>query len=612
MNASKTYGKYFSEWYHVHDSFVLRNPLFPAEVFFNWKTEPSTDTAHSMIELRNQLREFYLHPIAQEALYIGSPDLYEQLLLWLENKIEKKDKKEKIELSLVKYMVRMCTRCTPYGLFASCTVGKISDCTKIHLQEKNLLQRFGRLDMDYVCELLSFLLKQKEIAAQLLFYPNTSLYSHGTQWRYIEHRFQKETGRSYHVVQIDQSAYLEKILEAARNGCIQKKLVTIITNDEILFEEANEFITELIEAQILVSELEPNITGEEYFSVLLRKLKTLAHTEEIVVQLENVTKEFEQLSSVSVEFKNKVYTNIVQHLQQLEVPVHLKTLIQVDSFRPASSCMLNKKVADEILNGIGLLQVLTTDNSINDQFADFKNAFVQRYESQWIPLVAVLDTESGIGYGKFATIGMEESPLIDKLPIGDAKALPQNQNVSDTEIFKWQLYHEAISQNKTEVFIDDKVIELFSKKEFLPAGLPDSMYMMVRINARSSLDIDQGNYTITLQPPAGPSGGTLLGRFCNLNEEIKNFTIKILQDEEAHKPDCVFAEIVHLPESRIGNVLMRPQLRSYEIPYLCGTTLNSEFQIPVTDLLVGIEENKIMIRSKRLNKIVIPTNDYCT
>src|SRR6185312_8778541 len=144
------------------------------------------------------------------------PDLHEQLLLWLDSKIDKWEKKEKIELSLVKYMIRMCTRCTPYGLFASCSVGDIADDTSIELTGKNLLQRFGRLDMDYVCELHPHLMKQKEIYDQLHFYPNSSLYKIGEQWRYIEHRFNKETGRSYHLVQVDQSGYIEKIIVAAK------------------------------------------------------------------------------------------------------------------------------------------------------------------------------------------------------------------------------------------------------------------------------------------------------------------------------------------------------------------------------------------------------------
>ena len=596
----------FGEWYQPHDSFVVRNPLFPVDIFFSWKTEPGIDAATSKEILRKSLREFYLQPIAQEALYIGSPDLHEQLLLWLDNKIEKPDKKEKTELSLVKYMIRMCTRCTPYGLFASCTFGNFGDNTNIELSGKNSFQRFGRLDMDYVCEVHSHLLKQKEISDQLRFYLNTSLYSIGDQWRYIEHRFNKETGRSYHLVQIEQSVYLEKIFSAARFGQIPAELAAIITDEDVSLEEALEFIYELISNQVLVSEIEPTVTGEEYFSTLLCKLKTLEHTEKYIEQFEKTVKEFNNIKSGDDVTKNKFYPQIVQHLQQLDVPLHVKTLIQVDSYRPAESCTLNKKVNDEILKGASLLQLLTTDDSVKDSFTDFKNAFINRYEGQWIPLVEVLDTESGIGYGKFATSGMEESPLIDKLPIGNGFAASNKNDIADAETFKWQLYQDAISKNKTEVIIDDKTIEQLSKKEHTSTSLADSICMLLKINAHSTEEIDNGNYEITLQPPSGPSGGNLLGRFCHLHPEIEKFTQSLLQQEEAHRPDCVFAEIIHLPESRIGNILMRPVLRQYEIPFLCGTPLSDEFQIPVTDLLVSIAANKVVLRSKRLGKEVIP------
>ena len=252
------------------------------------------------------------------------------------------------------------------------------------------------------------------------------------------------------------------------------------------------------------------------------------------------------------------------------------------------------------------MQLLTTDGSIKDSFTDFKTAFINRYEGQWVSLAEVLDTESGIGYGKFATSGMEESPLIDKLPIGNGPAAYNGQQTADTESFKWQLYQQAILENKTEVVIEDSIIETLSKKESLVSGMPDSICMMVKINAASAEDIDNGNYTITLQPPSGPSGGNLLGRFCHLHPEIEKLnTINFRRGRNASS-GCVFAEIVHLPESRIGNILMRPVLRKYEIPYLCGTTLDKEFQIPVSDLLVGIEETKLLLRSKRLNKEIIP------
>src|SRR5215211_523990 len=99
---------HFGEWYQAHESFMLRTPLFPVDVFFDWKTVEKNDSGQNTESLLASLRQFYLQPVAQEALLIGSPDLYQQLKLWLENKIENSEKREKTELALIKYMIRSC------------------------------------------------------------------------------------------------------------------------------------------------------------------------------------------------------------------------------------------------------------------------------------------------------------------------------------------------------------------------------------------------------------------------------------------------------------------------------------------------------------------------
>jgi len=589
----------FSEWYKPHGTFVLRNPLFPVEAFFNWNSTQEQGRA----VLRKKLREFYLQPLAQEALYIGSPDLHGQLMLWLDDKIEKPDKKEKTELSLAKYMIRMGTRCTPYGMFATCTMGTFSNQTSVVFGDREALQRKGRLDMDYVCEVHSYLLKQRAISSQLLFYPNTSLYPLGDQLRYIEHRFQEKSGRSYHLVQIEKSVYLEKILQGAVRGATTQDLASLITDEEISMEEAMDFIYELIANQVLVSELEPHVTGEEYFTVLLRRLKSLGQAEKYVATFEKVTAAFENINASSDAGK---YARLAETLKELEIEMHLKTLVQVDSYRPAESCTLNSRIYDELLAGASLLHLLSGEQPTRDSFSDFRNAFRNRYEGQWIPLVEVLDTESGIGYGKFVTEGMEDSPLIDKLPIGNGLAGAADRQPEVTDAFVWQLYQQALTSNQTEVTLSDKNIEQLSKKEMKPDNLPDSISMMFKLYAKTPGEIDAGNYRILLQSPTGPSGGNLLGRFCHLHPAIEKLARDVLDKEAAQQPDCIYAEIVHLPESRIGNILMRPVLRQYEIPYLCGSALKREFQIPVTDLYVGVEENKVVLRSKSLGKQVMP------
>ncbi|MFI5301051.1 MAG: thiopeptide-type bacteriocin biosynthesis protein, partial [Polyangiales bacterium] len=76
--------------------------------------------------------------------------------------------------------------------------------------------------------------------------------------------------------------------------------------------------------------------------------------------------------------------------------------------------------------------------------------------------------------------------------------------------------------------------------------------------------------------------------------------------EEERTPDAIFAEVVHLPEGRVGNVLLRPTLRGYEIPYLGRSGAPAERQIDPSDLVLCLIDDQLRLRSKRLDKEVIP------
>ena len=76
---------------------------------------------------------------------------------------------------------------------------------------------------------------------------------------------------------------------------------------------------------------------------------------------------------------------------------------------------------------------------------------------------------------------------------------------------------------------------------------------------------------IAIESSDNVSAAKLLGRFCNGNADIHNLTKEIVEKEKKCYPDKILAEIVHIPESRTGNILRRPVLRDYEIAYLSNS-----------------------------------------
>ncbi len=56
----------------------------------------------------------------------------------------------------------------------------------------------------------------------------------------------------------------------------------------------------------------------------------------------------------------------------------------------------------------------------------------------------------------------------------------------------------------------------------------------------------------------------------------------------------------------MGNILNRPTLYQYEIPYLGRASVDPAYQIPLSDLYLSVRQDRLVLRSKRLNKRVIP------
>jgi hypothetical protein len=241
--------------YRPLDRFVLRTPTLPFDTIARWAAMTTTD------ERRADLQRLIADPTVREAVYLASPELDAQIPAW--QKQPESQAGIGVERALVRYLSRMASRSTPFGLFASVSVGSIGETTNLAIPPRAEAKRHTRLDNDLLFQLCADLAKDRGVRAHLRYRPNSSLYLAAARLRYAEARL-VGAARVYHLVAVDRTPYLEALLERARNGATTTELVEVLVADpEITPEEAAAFLDEVIDSQILVPELAPAVTGRE-------------------------------------------------------------------------------------------------------------------------------------------------------------------------------------------------------------------------------------------------------------------------------------------------------------------------------------------------------------
>lgn len=215
----------------------------------------------------------------------------------------------------------------------------------------------------------------------------------------------------------------------------------------------------------------------------------------------------------------------------------------------------------------------------------FREAFVERHgEARDVPLSTVFDPETGLGFGPTPGHTARRSPTPDWLV---------------------DRVRTALDRDDFELDLDEHELGAPDSTDLLPP-LPNAFHALVRLAAPSPEAIDRGDFQLWFRGLAGPSGARLLGPLCSADETLRHHVEAHLRQEEALDPETIHAEIVHLCEGEPGTVPAHPRLREHEIPFLARASTNEEHQIPLNDLHLRVESERIVLTSARLGRRVAP------
>lgn len=565
------------------DFYLLRVPHFSITQLFALNKKIEQQDIYGIKTILNN--EVFLN-----AIYLSSRYFFDVAVSWLNNDSILYNAEDKVLISLYKYYSRICTRCTPYGLFAGFGTGTVSDkSSQILLSEKSFSPIF-RIDMLFLKKIKEQLLENN--TEGIRYYPNNSIYEVSENIRYIE--WDREY--NYEITEVENNIVLSTVIQISKKGVTKSEIIDHIeqTFSDIEKNEIVEYINSLIDSKILVDSLPPFLTS------LDDPLLELNNT------LKNIGVNTDILNPI-IEFQRQNINNLSSN-QYKEITEYCNKIIgdnngqfyQVDLKANLESNNINKSIVEN-LSKVALELKSITNNQPHERLTEFYKNFSRKFEGREIPLSKALDPQIGVGYGLQTSGNVEETPLVSDIYFTYKNP---NEKVLIPPIIK------VVIDKYLDCFNSpfDKVINL-SEYDVKAASsgksvsnLQNDYYIFGDLIAKSVEDLDSLDFKFLPKAPfPSPFANNILSRFAYHDEELtKKMKVNLQRNS-----NVIQAEVVHHPSDRVGNILLRPNLYDFEIPYVTETK-GDKVRIDINDILIKIDGGRIVLKSKSQNKEIKP------
>ncbi|MBV8327462.1 lantibiotic dehydratase [Chryseobacterium sp.] len=562
--------------------YIIRKPSFSYDILFidSHKTKPLQDVVRDLLE-----DDFFM-----ASIYWSSPELYKTVQSYKKGEL-KESKKEKLLASLTKYALRASTRATPYGTFAG--LGSI-DLSEDHHTDQN--KRVARIDLLFLDELKKTIENDFRIKPYLMYAVNDSVYEIADSYRFTEPFFSDKEAAQYQLSSLEKTEFIDIIYHQLKEkGKATLQEIRSILPDSFTDEDVRNFIFDLIDSGFITSEVfgikdlqslykvvsrieNAYYPDDKSYSVLLEKIS------ECIDMISNTEQDYLPLQKIS---------ELEEHI--LKKDITCKCIFHIDFLKTAKDDLIYKSLygqySGDLLSAIVLLTKLSVNESkIDRQLKNFINVFRTKYENQELPLLSVLDNEFGIGFPAEKSLGN----IAHDDYFVEAKKSHSNESLAGNKNSRLNWLYDKIDQAGDTYALEINDTDIPS--HFTPNTTISENFAVMGSFHKEHFFIQN----------IGGAHASLLGRFAYMDEKIDTLCKDIRETEKKDNPDLIFADVCHIPNGKIGNVVRNTSFSDYEIPILTEGPVTGRTQIPLHDLMISIVDNEVILKSEKLNKRIIP------
>lgn len=539
--------------------FMARIPLLPIEHFSSLLQRDNLQAA--------LLSRFEEDPLVREAIMIASPTLYKAL-------IEKKDKSQ-TGTSLFKYLNRMCSRATPFGLFSCVSLGEWGKSASTNLDLSQIYKR-ARPDMEWLSLIVDQLCKDPSLIPFLSVRKNPLMFDSGGRifLDYIRGKKERDKKQSTSI----RLTYLtEAIFELTQYPITIEDLKNklILRFPSLEKDKLQGVIEKLLQEQFLEFNLRPSLLSESPFAEVLSKVTAIP----LASPLNNIASYIDSYNNqISIGQGEEKLLYIQQKMKELAPSPHF---LQVDAAYAGPKVTLPNIVSIEIQKSVELLWKIA-DFTPPSSLQSYHEKFLDKYGTfRTVPLLELLTEEGGLGIPENYTHSTSEKSFKD-----DSKRKKWNEWLQK----QWAI---CLREKLQEIEIDEKIVDEINKKPAKETALL-SFDLCCEVIADSSEEIDQGKFLLHIEPFAWQAGATF-GRFIDLlGNEAKDKLQALLREEEALDKESLFTETSyhHVNLSRSANVMIHPNLRKHSID------LGGVGTISLSDIYIGATTDRFYVTTK--------------
>ncbi|PUV21887.1 lantibiotic dehydratase [Sphingobacterium athyrii] len=569
---------------------VVRKPLFEYSTLFSPGGE-----SRALNELVTEKLE---DPCFLEGIYWTSRDLYNQIYRFKNGGLIK-EKKERLFATLQKYIIRAATRCTPYGVFAGCSLVDIGD------QQSNIKQQLvkrARIDMGVLYQLVQTIALHDCFVERFSYQINNSIYKLAQTYRYIETLW-IEGKIEYQTASIDRSDLLDEIFDKLKKDVrLQAYDIYKIIGDDVTCDDKKDFFLNLIESQFVTSELSTVLTSTAPLETITNILSSTEPniSEKASTYLHVIHKIAQVLNSINQsklgEFPCQQIEECLDELQGIGIEVKQGQLFHIDLWNPiAEADYVPNAYLKDIQQASAILARTTANSSLHEtQLRNFKQLFVEKYGDREIPLTEALDQEQGIGFPAQSKLGnISHNEIAECIPgVSKNRLLSTERRMEPFELWLKKKVFKAQEEPTLEIEINKYDVAQFADQS---EKLASELSVMGTILPSGKL---------LLENFGGSNGFALLGRFSYMNDDLEKWC-----KSEISKPqtsaDIIYAGIVHLPEGRTANIARPTGLLAYQIPYLAYVE-QDDTTVPISTILLSIQNEELILRCKESGRRIIP------